>query len=142
MCRLLKNVVTVLDGNTNRIKLAISVTNGTFSGSFRNPLTRKTNTFTGALLQLAQLGGGRFTGTNQTGFVLLEPVPPAVSLTSPVDGLVVDACANLVMAANATPNSGQSIARMEFFADGLLIGSDDTAPYEFNHTPASLGASR
>ena len=138
--QVIRNVVTVLDGNTNRIKLAISTTNGTFSGSFRNPLTRKTNTFTGSLLQLAHLGGGRFTGTNQTGFVSLEPVQPAVSITAPLDGLVVDACANVVITANAVVNSAQSIARVEFFANGLPLGSDDTAPYEYIHAPTSIGA--
>ena len=54
--------------------------------------------------------------------------------------LIVDACSNLIITADATLNSGQSIARVEFFADGLLIGSDDTAPYEFTHAPALLGA--
>jgi len=135
--RVVGNVVSVLDGNSNRIKLAISVTNGTFSGSFKHPVTRLTNTLSGSLLQLAKWGGGWFKGTNQTGFISIEPVPPTVSIASPTHGATVDACVSVTVSADTLLNSGTSIARVDLYADGSLMGSDDTAPYEIGFVPGA-----
>jgi hypothetical protein len=135
--QVLNNVVSVLDGNANRIKVAISVTNGTFSGSFKHPITRTTNTLSGSLLQLAKWGGGWFKGTNQTGFISLEPIPPAVSITNPSSEATANACLSLTVSADALLNSGTSIARVTFYANGSSIGSDDTAPYEVSFVPGA-----
>ena len=60
---------------TNKLKLTITPKTGFFSGSFTNPATGKTLPFTGALLQKQNVGAGLFSGTNQTGFVTVEPAP-------------------------------------------------------------------
>ncbi len=60
---------------TNAVKLAIVPNTGLFSGSFVDPATRKSTTFKGALFQRQNNGAGFFSGTNQTGFVTLDPVP-------------------------------------------------------------------
>ena len=60
---------------TNGFKLTITARTGLFSGSFVNPATSKPTTFKGALLQKQNDGAGFFTGTDQTGFVTVEPSP-------------------------------------------------------------------
>jgi hypothetical protein len=60
---------------TNGFKLTIVPTTGLFSGSFLNPATHKTTKFSGALSQEQNIGAGLFLGTNQTGFVAIEPSP-------------------------------------------------------------------
>jgi hypothetical protein len=59
----------------NGFKLTIVPTTGLFSGSFLNPATHKTTKFSGALSQEQNIGAGLFLGTNQTGFVAIEPSP-------------------------------------------------------------------
>jgi hypothetical protein len=60
---------------TNGFKLTITARTGLFSGSFVNPVTSKPTTFKGALLQKQNDGAGFFLGTDQTGFVTVEPSP-------------------------------------------------------------------
>lgn len=60
---------------TNGLKLTLTAKTGLFSGSFINPATSKPMTFKGALLQKQNDGAGLFLGTDQTGFVTVEPSP-------------------------------------------------------------------
>ena len=60
---------------TNTVKLAITPGSGLFSGSFLNPANRKSVPFKGVLFQKQNLGAGFFLGSNQTGFVTLDPLP-------------------------------------------------------------------
>ncbi len=60
---------------TNGFKLTLTARTGLFSGSFINPSTSKPLTFKGALLQKQNDGAGLFLGTDQTGFVTVEPSP-------------------------------------------------------------------
>ena len=60
---------------TNGFKLTLTARTGLFSGSFVNPATSKPTTFKGALLQKQNDGAGLFSGTDQTGFVTVEPSP-------------------------------------------------------------------
>jgi hypothetical protein len=60
---------------TNGFKLTITTKTGLFSGSFVNPATSKPTKFNGALLQKQNDGAGLFLGTDQTGFVAVEPAP-------------------------------------------------------------------
>ncbi|WP_257450385.1 Ig-like domain-containing protein [Archangium lipolyticum] len=56
-----------------------------------------------------------------------DTTPPSVSLTSPVAGATVPQA--ISMTANATDDMG--VARVEFFGDGVWVGTDATAPYSF-----------
>ena len=59
------------------------------------------------------------------------PVPnqaPSVSLTTPIDGATLIAPATVAVAAAASDVDG-SVARVEFYADGVSIGSDASSPY-------------
>jgi hypothetical protein len=52
--------------------LTISTGNGSFSGKFYDPNTRKAQTFNGVVLQNQGAARGYFLGTNESGAVLLE----------------------------------------------------------------------
>src|SRR5579859_1104401 len=77
----LSNSVTLNPNNkvslctTNKTKLSISAKTGLFSGSFVNPNTAKSTSFHGAILQDQNDGAGFFLGTDQTGFVTVQPTP-------------------------------------------------------------------
>src|SRR5512138_945025 len=55
----------------------------------------------------------------------VDMTPPTVVLTDPADGAVVKD--NVSLTANASDNT--SLDRVEFFADGVFVGADYTAPY-------------
>jgi glucose/arabinose dehydrogenase len=63
----------VVDGGTNKLKLALKQSSGRFSGKVTPPATRKAVVFKGALLQKHGYGGGHFLGTNQSGRIHLGP---------------------------------------------------------------------
>ena len=62
--------------------------------------------------------------------------PPTVSLTSPAAGSTYMAPASVTVAANAADANG-TIARVDFYAGSILIGSDGTSPYSvtWNNAP-------
>jgi hypothetical protein len=67
------------------------------------------------------------------------------SIVSPVDHSLVPNGSSMVIQAVATPqplgNSNNAfVQRIDFYADGLLIGSDTTYPYSIIYTPASAPA--
>ncbi len=67
------NVVTVV-GGTNKLKMTVTSA-GVISGSFVSPVTHKTNTIKGVVLQPEIQASGYFTGTNESGVFLLEAQP-------------------------------------------------------------------
>jgi hypothetical protein len=60
--------------------------------------------------------------------------PPRVQLTSPADGATIRPPQTVLFAADATDVDG-SIARVEFLVDNVVVGQDDSAPYEFSWRP-------
>jgi hypothetical protein len=54
--------------------------------------------------------------------------PPSVSLTSPASGASYTAPATVTLAASASDSDG-TIAKVDFFANGSLLGTSTTAPY-------------
>ncbi len=67
--------VTVSPVGSDKLTLKINPTTGQLSGSFLNPAVGKTTKLTGLLVQTTNSAAGFFPGTNQTGFVTIEPVP-------------------------------------------------------------------
>ncbi len=68
--------VTVSSPGTDQLALSITPTSGQFLGTFFNTATRRRVLFTGLLVQtnnVGNSGAGFFRGTNQTGFVILDP---------------------------------------------------------------------
>lgn len=58
-----------------------------------------------------------------------DNTPPAVAITAPSNGTVVTGSA-LMISANATDSSG--IQKVDFYADGILVGTDTSAPFNAN----------
>jgi beta-glucanase (GH16 family) len=58
-------------------------------------------------------------------------VPPTVSITSPSGGATFAAGTSVTVSANATDSHG-AIAKVEFFANGNLIGTATGSPYSIN----------
>jgi regulation of enolase protein 1 (concanavalin A-like superfamily) len=65
--------------------------------------------------------------------------PPTVSLTGPTAGSTYTAPASVTLAANAADANG-SIARVDFFAGTMLVGSDTTSPYSVTWANAPAGS--
>lgn len=55
--------------------------------------------------------------------------PPVVTLTAPADGASYTAPAAFTLAASASDSDG-TVAKVEFFQNGALLGEDASAPYE------------
>lgn len=66
-------------------------------------------------------------------------VPPAVSLTSPVNGAVFFAPASIPMTANATDSDG-SVALVEFLRNGAVVGSTNVPPYAVTSSNVPAGS--
>ncbi|GAA2072798.1 glycoside hydrolase family 48 protein [Actinomadura alba] len=66
--------------------------------------------------------------------------PPTVSITSPTNGQQFPVGANVTVNATASDAAPGSVSTVEFFRDGLLVGSDTTAPYSFTHTSLPAGS--
>ena len=59
-----------------------------------------------------------------------SPIPPVVTLTSPTNGATYSVGDNVTMTATASDPDG-SVVKVEFWEGSTLLGSDNTAPYEF-----------
>ncbi|MBD3321759.1 MAG: hypothetical protein GF350_11745, partial [Chitinivibrionales bacterium] len=55
---------------------------------------------------------------------------PLVNITAPLDGAMFDSPADITITADASDDDG-SIVNVAFYDGATLLGSDDTAPYEF-----------
>ena len=65
--------------------------------------------------------------------------PPQVSITSPATGSSFEAGSTITVSANATDSDG-SISKVEFFRDGVSLGSDSSAPYSITWTATAVGS--
>ena len=64
---------------------------------------------------------------------------PAVNVTSPVDGAIFAASANIVIDATAGDGDG-SVAKVEFFNGTTLLGTDTTSSYRFSWNNVAPGS--
>jgi hypothetical protein len=69
------NTVTVSGANPYRVAVTVLPATGNFVGSFMNPNTSQSCSFTGTVLQIQNYAAGYFRGNNVTGYVVLEPNP-------------------------------------------------------------------
>jgi hypothetical protein len=67
------------------------------------------------------------------------PPPPTVSLTSPANNATFAPPASITLTATATPGSGASISKVEFFNGATLLNSDTTSPYSFAWNGVTAG---
>jgi hypothetical protein len=64
--------------------------------------------------------------------------PPSVSITSPVGGATFTAPASITVNASATDSDG-TVAKVQFYANGSLLGTDTTAPFSVTWSNAAAG---
>lgn len=73
-------------------------------------------------------------------YTLTAPnVLPSVALTSLVNGALYTSLATIALNANATDSDG-SIAKVNFYQNGIFVGSDNSAPFSLNWTIPAYGA--
>ncbi len=65
--------------------------------------------------------------------------PPAVAITSPVNGATYTAPATIALSASASDSDG-SVLQVSFYAGATLIGTDTTAPYSWSWTNVPVGS--
>jgi hypothetical protein len=71
---------------------------------------------------------------------VIANTPPAVSITSPQQGNAFIAPAEITISASATDGDG-TVAQVEFFVNGISIGTDNSAPYTVNWISSTGSAS-
>ena len=64
---------------------------------------------------------------------------PAVNVTSPVGGASFIMPATVTLSAAASDADG-TVAGVEFFVNGVSVGTDSTAPYSVTYTPPDVGS--
>lgn len=85
--------------------------------------------------------GDRTTISGRSTITVVQGSAPTVSLTSPAHGSTVNLGVGLTLTANASDVDGL-ITSVQFYANGIPISSDETAPYAASFTPASEGVYR
>jgi hypothetical protein len=69
-----------------------------------------------------------------------ENQAPSVAITTPANGASFTAPASIPIRATATdPDQGDSISVVEFYRDGILVGSANSAPYQYTLTAVPVG---
>ena len=71
--------------------------------------------------------------------VVDENQAPTVSLTAPTPGQTFTAPATVALRANASDMDG-AVARVDFYSNGTLVGSDPISPYELNWNGVAAGS--
>jgi uncharacterized protein (TIGR03437 family) len=83
-------------------------------------------------------------GSYSTSISVLVHKPPMISLIAPTNGLLALVGSSVVLSAQAaSPESGVSIAQVEFFANGVSLGLGTAAGsgvYNLNWTPTAAGS--
>jgi hypothetical protein len=81
---------------------------------------------------------GSATTSEESVPVVVDDQPPTVALTSPADGATVSG--NVTVSASAADDQG--VARVDFYQDSVLLGSDNTAPYSVRWNVKSKSVAR
>jgi|GEM_PF-1018349 len=80
--------------------------------------------------------GARTTSATHVITVQSANVAPSITLTAPTNGSVITLPATVGIAATASDSDG-SIAKVEFYGDGVKLGEDNVSPYTWNWAAAS-----
>jgi len=75
------------------------------------------------------------TGSASSRFTTATGTAPTATLDAPTVGSTYVTPATINLAATASDTDG-TVARVEFYADGVKVGEDETAPYEFTWSGA------
>ena len=122
--------------STNKVLIAQITTDGVLSYELNIQIGTPTG---GAETYVASnAASGEILLTSLAGVLGAANTLPTVSITSPADG------ANFVLGSSVTVNATAadadgSVTSVEFFANGVSIGVDNTAPFTANYNAASAG---
>ncbi|WP_242928738.1 Ig-like domain-containing protein [Pontibacter vulgaris] len=89
-------------------------------------------------LAVAEHSAVNSTNNNPEAFIFSSVAAPAVTLTSPKIGAVLDQNSAITLTADASNESG-SISKVEFYANNAKVGEDNTSPYSVSWSAASAG---
>lgn len=64
---------------------------------------------------------------------------PAVAISSPANNSTQTVQSPVTITANASGGGSAAVTQVEFFANGVSIGTDTTSPYSVDWTPAAVG---
>jgi chitinase len=79
------------------------------------------------------------TGTSSARSITVNPPPPWVTLNVPPNGPTYTPPASVTLTATATPPSGYTVSKVEFFHGTTLIGTDTSVPYSITWTNVQQG---
>ncbi len=135
-----QKVTNLWNGKVTQTGQHVTATNETWNG----------NVGSGATVSLGFNGVFTTANPEPTAFKLNgaacnDTVPaPTVQITAPARNARFTAPATIPITATAAAPAGGQISRVEFFHDGLLLGTDPTAPYAYDWTgvPAQTAAYR
>jgi hypothetical protein len=108
-----------------------------------NPSSSQTYTVTlsGGYLDLYGNAVTSVTLTPASGIVLLANTPPTVSISSPAPGASFTAPATINITANAADVDGGTISKVEFYNNGILLGTDTSSSGGWTYSWANVAAS-
>ncbi|MFY1691625.1 glycoside hydrolase family 48 protein [Plantactinospora sp. WMMB782] len=104
------------------------------------------NLATGASTSIGFNGSYSGTNANPTAFTINgtrcngeQNTAPTVDITSPANGATFTAPANVTVSATASDAEGP-VERVEFYRNGLLVGTDTSAPYSYTNSALPAGS--
>jgi hypothetical protein len=141
-----QGTVYVVAGNAGK---ATSWTGGSTADQNPNPHPVMTTSLLRRGSVVLDVNGGRLdvlmlheTGRVDDRFTLVKQTPntpPTVSLIGPVAATHVPAPGTFVIETATTDPDGQ-VVQMDFYADGLLLGTDTSAPFAMTWTEVPVGS--
>ncbi len=146
---------TINVNSTNTITASATANSGTITGVefFANGISLGTDTVAPYTATFTPIATGTYSltavatdtlGNRSTSAAVAMTVVanalPTVSVTAPTSGASVTAGSATTLTATAADSDG-TIARVQFFVDGVAVGSPDTtSPYSASWTPARAGS--
>ncbi|MBI5689643.1 MAG: PD40 domain-containing protein [Verrucomicrobia bacterium] len=92
-----------------------------------------------ALTAVATDTAGNQATSSSISVTVAANVAPATAVTAPANGASIGVGVATAITATATDTDG-TIASVQFFANGTLLGTDTTSPYSFSWTPTVAGS--
>ncbi|PRY90888.1 Ig-like domain-containing protein, partial [Mongoliibacter ruber] len=131
---------TDADGTITKVDFYV---NGSLIGSDNTaPYTANWNATEAGSFELTAVAtddrGGENTSAAVTVTVIADNILPEVSITSPANGSEYAIGKSVTITADATDADG-AITKVDFYVNGSLIGSDNTAPYTINWNATEAG---
>jgi hypothetical protein len=127
--------------NGNPVAVTFLVDNTVLSTASQYPYSvvwtpRNLGTYT-ILAQVTDNVGDKTNSQSITVNVVQEP-PPVVSISSPTAGGIITVGTPVTITAGASSPTG-TVSQVQFYENGILIGTSTTPPYSIQFTPQSTG---